>query len=217
MLDDFSKIMRLSIVVVTLLLLGACANTVTVKGQVPTPLVEKIPLSADLIYSDEFKNYTYSEEDKARALKSLNFGSAQIDMFNDVFSAILSQPDENRPDRDLTIRPEIIDFQYTVPRETKSKLYEVWLKYRLRISNSSNQELADWVVKGYGKTPTATFTSTTSAFNSAANVALRDVGAQLSIGFARQPSIKALVDDNSRSNQTANEQLSDESEVRQDD
>lgn len=217
MLDDFSKIMRLSIVVVTLLLLGACANTVTVKGQVPTPLVEKIPLSADLIYSDEFKNYTYSEEDKARALKSLNFGSAQIDMFNDVFSAILSQPDENRQDRDLTIRPEIIDFQYTVPRETKSKLYEVWLKYRLRISNSSNQELADWVVKGYGKTPTATFTSTTSAFNSAANVALRDVGAQLSIGFARQPSIKALVDDNSRSNQTANEQLSDESEVRQDD
>ena len=216
MLDNYSKIMRLSITVVTLLLLGACANTVTVKGKVPVPLVQKIPLSADLIYSKEFRNYTYSEEDKARALKSLNFGNAQIDMFNDVFDAILSEPDESRQDHNLTIRPEIIDFQYTVPRETKSKLYEVWLKYRLRISNSSNQELADWVVKGYGKTPTATFTSTSSAFNSAANVALRDVGAQLSIGFARQPSIKALIDDNSRSTKNLNEQVTTQTKEQED-
>lgn len=187
--------LRLSTTMLVLLFMSACASNVVVKGQVPTPLIEKIPLSGKLVYSDAFKNYTYNEADKARALKSLNFGQAQIDLFNDVFNAVLSRVSEKNDSADLIIEPEIIDFQYTVPRETKLKLYEIWLKYRLKISNSSNQQLADWVVKGYGKTPTGTLTSASSAFNAAANVALRDVGAQLSIGFARQPSIETMIGD----------------------
>jgi len=193
MLDNLQKVLRLSVTMLMLLLISACASNVVVKGKVPTPLVEKIPLSGKLVYSDEFKSYTYNEAEKGRALTSLNFGQAQVDLFNDVFNAVLVNSNEQNDAADLIIEPEIIDFQYTVPRETKLKLYEIWLKYRLKISNSSNQQLADWVVKGYGKTPTGTLTSASSAFNAAANVALRDVGAQLSIGFARQPNIKAML------------------------
>ena len=212
MLDNFIKNSRLPITLLALLFLSACANTVTVRGDVPTPLVTKIPLSASLVYSDEFKNYTYAEVDKSRTLSTLSFGDAQIDLFNGVFEAVLTQPADGDTQRDLTIEPQILDFQYTVPRETKLNLYEVWLKYRLKIRNSSNQELADWVIKGYGKTPTSTLTSATAAFNSAAKVALRDVGAQLAIGFPRQPSIKALLGEELEESDTSNESITTSNE-----
>ena len=181
---------KFSVLIGLLLLLNGCATSVTVKGEVPTPLVQKVPLTAQLIYHDAFKSYTYEEADKQRTLKSLNFGQAQMALFDNVFDAILSRTDNNP---DLIIVPEVIDFQYTVPRETKLNLYEVWLKYRLKVTDANNQELADWVIKGYGKTPTATLTTPVAAFNAAANVALRDVGAQLAIGFVRQDRIKALL------------------------
>lgn len=91
------------------------------------------------------------------------------------------------------IEPEILDFQYTSPSETKLNLYEVWLRYRVKITDSQNKTLADWVVKGYGKTPSATLKSTSSAFNAATNIALRDVGAQLAIGFPNQSSVQNLL------------------------
>ena len=72
-------------------------------------------------------------------------------------------------------------------------MYEVWLRYRVKITDSQDKILADWVVKGYGKTPTATLKTTSSAFNAATNIALRDVGAQLAIGFPNQSSVQGLL------------------------
>jgi len=179
---------------VLLSLLGACASsTVVVKGSVPPPLIDALPITASLSYTDEFKSYTYLEAEKKRALKSLDFGAAQVILFDTVFANLLNLVTPDTAIKDLVIEPEILDFQYTAPRETKLKLYEVWIKYRLRITDANNKEVADWVVKGYGKTPTALLTTASAAFNSATNVALRDVGAQLSIGFGKQSDIAALL------------------------
>ena len=72
-------------------------------------------------------------------------------------------------------------------------MYEVWLKYRIKISDVNDEEIADWVIKGYGKTPTAMLSSASKAFNSATNVAMRDVGAQLAIGFTRERAIEEFL------------------------
>lgn len=185
---------KLSALLVLLGMLGACASpSVIVKAYVPPPLVEKLPLTASLNYTQAFTEYTYQEAEKKRALKSLNFGVAQVAMFDTVFAQMLNLVEPESPSKDLIIEPEILDFQYTAPRETKLKLYEVWLRYRLRITDANDKEVADWVVKGYGKTPTALLTSASAAFNAATNVALRDVGAQLSIGFRNQPDIAGLL------------------------
>jgi len=189
----FTKGLKLAGVLMLLSLLGACANTVVVKGYIPEPLVEKLPLTASLNYTETFKAYTYEETEKRRALKSLNFATAQITMFDNIFSQLVNLVDLDVPGKDLVIEPEILDLQYTAPRETKLNLYEVWLKYRLKITGANNEEIADWVVKGYGKTPTGLLTSASAAFNAATNIALRDVGAQLSLGFAKQDSIARLV------------------------
>jgi len=146
-----------------------------------------------LVYAEEFKNYVYKESEKKRALKSLDFTDAQIEMFDQVFGSLITLVPADAPQRDLFIEPEILEIQYSAPKETKINQYEIWIKYRIKLTDAAGDKIADWIIKGYGKTPTAMLSSAASAFNSATTVALRDVGAQLSIGFPNQSKIKALM------------------------
>jgi len=183
------------IVLGCLTLLTGCASSVVVKPDIPNPLVQKLPLNTSLVYSDSFKDYVYLETEKKRgSLKSIDFTEAQTTMFEQVFSSVTNLVGADDASRNLTIEPEILDFQYSSPTETKLKQYEVWIKYRLKLRNVDGARIADWTVKGYGKTPTGLLTTASSAFNAATNVALRDVGAQLSIRFPRQRVVKTLLD-----------------------
>lgn len=181
--------------VTTILFLSGCATNVVVKGTIPEPLIDKLPLTASLSYTEDFTNYTYVEAQKSRrsVVSKFDFKDAQISMFDRVFDALLTVAPTGAGDTDLIIEPQVLDFQYSTPNETQTTQYEVWLKYRLQIMDGDRQNLADWVIKGYGKTPTAMLQSTSAAFNAAANVAMRDVGAQLAIRFGRQTSVQALV------------------------
>jgi len=196
MLDKLQKLRQYSLLAMLVIsaMLSACSTSVVVKGNVPEPLVERMPLKGALIYTDEFKNYVYKESEKKRALSSLDFTEAQTNMFNQVFSSLVELVPVDAPYRDLNIEPEILEIQYSAPRETKVNQYEIWIKYRIKLSDNAGEKIADWIIKGYGKTPTALLSSASSAFSSATNVALRDVGAQLSIGFPNQSKIKALVE-----------------------
>jgi len=194
MLDNtLIKLFRILPTIGLLSMLGACVSSVVVKPEIPPPLVVKTPINAHMSYSKEFKSFTYKEKEKGRALSNLSVGKAQTILFDGIFSNLTSLQDADSPDLDVVIEPEILDVQYTSPKETNLSLYEVWLKYRVKISNSEDKKLADWVIKGYGKTSTGTLGSSSAAFNRAANIALRDVGAQLSIGFPNQPAMKNLI------------------------
>ena len=135
---------------------------------------------------------TFSKRE-IRNLKSLNISEAQVSLFNQVFASLINVVDGRDTNVDLYIVPEVIDFQYSAPAETQLKQYEIWIKYRLKINNGANQKIADWVIKGYGKTPTSLMSSSGRAFNAAATVALRDVGAQLAIQFHRHKVIQQLL------------------------
>ena len=193
-LSSCSRFYRL-LVLASFVLLAGCASTVVVKPDIPNPLVEKLPLNTSLIYSQAFKNYVYIEKEKKRnSMKSIDFAQAQIAMFQQVFGSLTNLVESSDPSKNLSIEPEILDFQYTAPSETKLKQYEIWIKYRLKLRDVNDARIADWTIKGYGKTPTGMLTSATSAFNAATNVALRDVGAQLSIRFPQQSVVKTLLD-----------------------
>jgi len=183
--------------------LVACASSFTVTSETPSPLVPKLELSGKIIYTDDFKRYNYAEEDKSRALRNVEFGEAQTLLFERIFGQLLNLVEDDSQKIDLHIEPELLDFQYSVPRETNLKLYEVFIHYRVKITDAEDQEVADWQIKGYGKTPTAMLTSANKAFNEATNVALRDVGAQLAIGFPKQAAIVDFMKKKSRGSLSA--------------
>ena len=182
--------MKLLYSLILILFLSACSKSFVVVGNIPTPLIDRSSLNAKVKYSDQFRNYKYVEPGKKRALENVEFGDAQVGLFDRIFAGIFNLVGDQEEDIDINIEPSVLDFQYSVPSETKSTQYEVWLKYRIKVSDNKNGEIADWVVKGYGKTPDSLLVSHLKLFNKASNIALRDVGAQLAIGFRNQPSIE---------------------------
>ena len=193
--------------ILTLLLLvplAACTNSLKVSGDFPPPLINPVPLSLGVVYPSDFKSYTYTEKSKDRSKWIIETGQAQQQLFNTVLPGLFQQVNEvdslPTPEKpavtDLVLVPIVKELQYSVPRETRFKIYEVWVKYNLSLYDAQGQLVADWIVTAYGKTPTAFMKSGEEAMNAAMVVALRDLGANLSLGTLRVPEIKAWLQDN---------------------
>lgn len=178
--------------VLVALSLSACTSRYAVEATFPVPLVEKLPIDVGLVLTEEFQNYTFFEDEDDRDALSLEFGQAQSELFRVVtgqmFEGVeLELPAENAQ---LTIHPEVDTFQYAIPRETRANIYEVWIKYRIQVLDENEQVLADWLINGYGKTPSAFLKSEGEALQAAVTMALRDIGVQFAIGFSRQQLIQ---------------------------
>ncbi|WP_439133975.1 hypothetical protein [Pseudomaricurvus sp.] len=199
------------VVLLTLLIaLGGCTNSLKVTGQFPQPLIEPIPQTLGVLYDDDFKDYVYTEASEDRSKWIIDNGAAQVQLFNTILPKLFTHVEEisslptpqSPANTNMVFYPKLTDFQYSVPRETKFKVYEVWLKYNLSVYSPQGIMIADWIVTAYGKTPTAFMQSDEDAMNAAVIVALRDLGANLSLGTRRVPEIRAWVADHTRS-QTA--------------
>ena len=202
--------MRYGLILISLfalLLSSGCSNNLLVTGSFPSPLIDSDPHTLGVFYNDEFRNYTYTEASEERSKWTIEQGAAQYQLFNTVLGKLfsrtvelpqwpLAEGGELAPEVDLVLQPQVSAFQYSTPRETKFKIYEVWIKYNLSAFDRDGQLVADWLVTAYGKTPTAFMKSDEDAMNAAIVVALRDLGANISLGTLRVPELKVWLENN---------------------
>jgi len=189
------------------LLLLSCKSTVDIQGHFPSPVIDQLPYSVGVIFNKEFSGYRYIEKSEKRKEWEISVGDAQVQMLNVVFKAMFSnmevtsgfQSKSGKP-LDLFFQPNLENFQYNVPYETKGNMFEVWLKYNMKVYDSQGQIIADWVLTAYGKTPSEFFQTQESALNDAMVVALRDLGAGLSLKFNQIPEINKWLKTQERSN-----------------
>ena len=181
-------------------LLAACAHTVSVDGEFPAPIGSPHPLTVGVYLSDDFRKFTYSENRDDRDEWNIDTGRAQKNLFETVLGSMfketvnLSQYPSHLPQGlDLVIVPEVRELQFTMPRETRVNIFEVWIKYDMHAYNQQGDSVAEWVITAYGKTPTAFLKSQEAALAQAINVALRDAGATLYTGFNRVPELQAFI------------------------
>ncbi|WP_281556514.1 hypothetical protein [Thalassomonas sp. RHCl1] len=184
----------------TLLLLGclSCTSTLQVEGDFPRPVIHQLPLQVAVHYQDDFRRYRYVEKSEKRSKWEINIGNAQVALFDTVLPAMFENvvqvsnigPQENA-DIDLFFEPYVEEFQYNMPRETKVNMFEVWIKYNMKVYDGQGLLIADWILTAYGKTPTAFMKSEENALNEAMIIALRDVGAGLSLKFSHIPEINS--------------------------
>ena len=85
--------------------------------------------------------------------------------------------------------PVIEEFQLGLPAKTKLKVYEIWVKYNMRLENANGDYIADWVMTAYGKSPTESFQTVDAGVQDAAVVALRDLAASFTLGFSDIPEV----------------------------
>jgi len=180
------------------LLVGCGVSTVTIEGSFPTPNISRLPLSVAVFYDQALRDFAYVEYSETGVEEfNIQSGQSHIELFNSVLPAMFegvvvidSMEDAVTADVDAVFMPLIEEFQLALPAKTKLDVYEVWIKYNMRLATAEGDYIADWVLTSYGKTPTETFRSAEAAINDAAVVALRDLASSFSLSFSQVPEVR---------------------------
>lgn len=193
-------------VVLAALLLGACAKTITVKTEFPEPVIQPLPLKVGVYYEEGFSHYTYSEDLPNDAEWTFDLGDANTKLFDGIFSALFNitlpvtgpgGPDPSFADLDAVIVPAIDAFEFSLPRQSHSEQFAVWIRYNLHIYTPGGTLITSWPVSAYGQSDEQNF-GTSAAMQEAVIKAMRDAAASIVIGFAKEPKIKeALLNEDS--------------------
>ena len=179
-------------------LLGCGASTVVIEGNYPTPSVSKLPLRLAVFYDDPLREFTYTEyTERGGEEFHIQSGQSHIDLFNSLlpgmFEEVIRVESVEQAQAlgvDAVFIPAIEEFQLALPYKTKLDVYEVWIKYNLRLITPEGEYIADWVETSYGKTTVESFRSNEASINDAAVVALRDLASSFTFKFANVPEVR---------------------------
>lgn len=187
-------------IVCLLLLLTGCATGVKlqVEGEVPTPLVTQIPLTIGIHYNENFRNFVFTENSEDRQNWSIDNRGPRLSLFNQIlpsmFSTVKAIDDTGSSAAtasvDAIIEPDVVEMQVALPDETHTKLYEAWVKYDIKLYRPAGDMISQWQVTGYGKTPSGAFGNHNKGLNTAIELAMRDIGAKIALGFTKAPGVK---------------------------
>lgn len=189
---------RLTVLVLASMLTACGASNVVIEGNFPTPNINKIPLSVAVYYDEALRDFAYMEySETGREEINIESGSSHMQLFDAVLPAmfdrvisVTSLEDAANQNVDAVFAPAIEEFQLALPAKTKLDVYEVWIKYNMRLLTNEGDYIADWVLTSYGKTPTQTFRSVEDGINEAAVVALRDLASSFSLSFGQVPEVR---------------------------
>jgi len=189
---------QILLVLLALALANCGVNNVTIEGNFPTPNISKMPLDVAVYYDDALKEFSYLEySETGREEYNIESGQSHIELFNAVLPAMFdsvvevsSMEEAQALGVDAVFMPLIEEFQLALPAKTRLDVYEIWIKYNMRLVTPEGDYIADWVLTSYGKTPTENFRSVEAAINDAAIVALRDLASSFSLSFNQVPEVR---------------------------
>ena len=188
----------MAVLLVALSLSGCGVSNVVIEGSFPTPNINKIPVTVAVYYDDAIRGFSYLEySETGQEEFNIESGRSHMELFNAVLPAMFDRvivvdnlEDARAEGVDAVFAPAIEEFQLALPAKTKLDVYEVWIKYNMRLLTAEGDYIADWIVTSYGKTPTETFRSVADGINEAAVVALRDLASSFSLSFGQVPEVR---------------------------
>ena len=184
----------------TFLVIG-CSGGGTVQLHDPTlpePLVKQLPLKVAVRYPDVFNNFVHEEQVIGKQKWSIDLGQSNRLLFTQLFSSIFteltvidSETDPGDLELDALIEPSIDAFEFSVPNQSQTDDFAVWIRYRLKIFDSEGVQIANWPIAAYGKSLTTTFGGN-EALQRAAVLAMRDAAALIILQMGRATGINQL-------------------------
>ncbi len=179
-------------------LLSACSTSVIVSAEFPEPLVEPLPLKVGLHYSEALTGYTYTEVLPANGTWSFDLGEANTKLFDSVFLTLfetttqvdtIDAAEQQFSHLDAVIEPAIEAFEFSLPHQSRSDQYAVWIRYNLKVYSSEGELITAWLISAYGQSDSKLFGADDS-MEQATIMAMRDAAAMIILGFAKEPEIK---------------------------
>ena len=199
------NIIRLLIFIAMLSGLSGCNQSLTLEAEtdVPIPLATRLPLNIGVYYNEKFRNYIYEENSEDRPNWAIKSGTSQVELFDRVLPSMFDNVSylesiSGNPGGgvDAILAPEVEEMQFALPRETKTDLYEVWIKYKVKLLDQEGEVVADWPVTGYGKSSIEFLKSRDKGMQAALSSAFRDAGAKFALNFIKIPPIREWLKDN---------------------
>ena len=149
----------------------------------PAPLLEPIPVSIGVRFPENFKDFSHEEEVLGGEQWTINLGGANEKLFTELFGYMFENVTVLGPDDDpyamgldAYIEPSIDAFEFSLPAQTRTNAFAVWVRYRIKVWDSSGDQIANWPSAAYGKSE-STMMGGSAALQRAAVLAMRDAAA----------------------------------------
>ena len=167
---------------------------------IPTPLIEPMPLSVALRIPSEFEHFVHEDEVLGREEWTIDLGRSNAALFTQLFGFMFEEvtvlgPDDpvDGLDIDALIEPSIDAFEFSVPSQSKTDTYAVWIRYRLRVYDNAGDQFANWPLSAYGKSEQTGLTGE-EPLKRAAVLAMRDAAALMIMKLDKATGITTLKD-----------------------
>ena len=194
-----AKLRSISYLVLLSLVAAGCSSTVMMEDPtIPAPHVEKIPIDVALRIPKEFNSFVHEENILGKEAWSIDLGRSNAMFFTQIFGYLFNNvtvigPDDDARDFqfDALIEPSIDGFEFSVPNQSKTETFAVWIRYRLRIYDREGTNASNWTMSAYGKSQKEGMNGG-AALQRAALLAMRDAAALMIMQMDKATQISAL-------------------------
>jgi hypothetical protein len=198
-MDSLARIVALA---GTLAFAGCGSVNLVATTNIPTPLVEKAPVTVALHVPKEFATYIHKEE-RWSTDWNIDLGKAQAEgitrLMSAMFDRVVAVESVNAGaqlggDVRAILEPSVEEYAFVTPRDAGSPFFAVSIKYRVNIYSPDGRLADSWGFTGYGTSPSSGLSSS-SPLAQATALALRDAGAKLAVEFRDQAIVRGLMPD----------------------
>lgn len=187
-------------------MISGCATSVSLKEtKIPKPNFEEIPLVVALRLPPEFDNFIHKENVLGQKEWSINLGSSNASLFKQVFGHMFKEvllmglkDEASNYTFDALIEPKIDSFEFSIPNQSKTDAFVVWIRYQIKVYDSFGNDFSTWTVSAYGKSHLKGLNKQKS-LQKAANLAMRDAAALMLLQFDKATKIGTLANKSNKS------------------
>jgi len=165
---------------------------------IPEPLIDQLPLIVAARYPVAFDNFVHEEQVLGKDKWSIDLGRSNRMLFTQLFDSMFTEfsvVETDADPKDLTfdalIEPSIDAFEFSVPSQSQTDDFAVWIRYRIKIFDKEGVQIANWPIAAYGKSQSTTF-GTDAALQRAAVLAMRDAAALIILQMDKATGISKL-------------------------
>jgi hypothetical protein len=191
---------------------GCGSQVAMLDPRIPDPLIAKLPMTVAVRYPDAFENFVHEEQVIGKEKWKIQLGQSNILLFTKLFGAmftdlrVLKKDADPRDTRfDALIEPSIDAFEFSVPEQSQTDAFAVWIRYRIKIFDDEGNQIANWPIAAYGKSQTSTFGGD-EALRRAAVLAMRDAAALVILQMDKATGISSLSKVRSKELQSSQDQ-----------
>lgn len=179
--------------------LAACGSRVSIDDPtIPEPLIDKLPMKVAGRYPEQFQHFVHEERVIGKEKWTIDMGASNQLLFTQLFGSMFTDyqvidadTDARSLGLDALIEPAIDAFEFSVPNQSQTEEFAVWIRYRIKIYDSKGNQVANWPISAYGKSQTTTFGGD-AALRRAAVLAMRDAAALIILQMDKATGISKM-------------------------